>query len=92
MPLNPPEWLKSHAKALISGLVPLARGPFVTALLERAGLSDTYDFTDGELSLDESEKLMLCLYWVSEYRDKRISPAELLYTLAHITSNLLTEV
>lgn len=92
MPCIPPEWLKSHVKALISGLIPLARGPLVTALLERLGAASNQPVLDGELSLDEQERLMLCLYWVSEYQNKRISPAELLYTLAHLTSKLLEDV
>jgi len=92
MPLIPPEWLTRHVKALISGLVPLARAPFLTAILERLGPTSTYRVLTGDLTLDESELLMLCLYWVSEYQDKRISPGELLNTLAHILSNFNKEV
>jgi hypothetical protein len=91
MPVTPPEWLLRHARQISSVLIPLARAPLVTALLERWRPATRPKYLTDELSFDESEKLMLCLYWVSEYQDKRISPAELLYTLAHITSNLLKE-
>lgn len=91
MPVTPPEWLKRYARQLSSVFVSLARTPLVTALLERWGPAARPKYFTDELSFDESEKLMLCLYWVSEYQDKRISPSDLLYSLAHITSNLLKE-
>jgi len=92
MPLSPPEWLTSHARHITSVFVSLARGPLVTTFLERAGRANTFQGINGELSPGQSERLMLVLYWVDEYRAKRVSPTGLYEVLDHLLNSTYKEV
>lgn len=86
MPCTLPEWLTKPANAITRTLGRVTTGPTLRALLERAGDWAASPTVSGDLPDDDADKLMLALYWVSEYYQRRLSPADLLVVLR----NLLT--
>jgi len=84
MPSIPPEWPTKAANALTWVLSQVATVPRVRALLERARAWGVSPLVTGDLPNDEAELLMLALYWVGEYYQHRLSPADLLAVLRHL--------
>jgi len=88
MPCILPEWLVKAVNALTRLVGHVTTVPPVVALLERARAWVASPVLDGDLAEDEAEKLMLALYWVAEYYQRRVSPTELLAVLRHLLTNL----
>lgn len=72
------------ANALTRTLGRVTTVPHVLAALERFRAWGASPLVSGDLPDDEAEKLMLALYWVSEYYQHRVSPSDLLGVLRHL--------